>query len=90
MSDEGSVTAVVEKIITSGKHGAYAVARSQEYGLVTFSLKPPVWDEEDQPEPGTQVVLTQFIKKPAGWRARKGRYFTLKDEQKQQKGAKSR
>lgn len=80
--------AVVEKIVPHGKHGPYAVSRTDELGLVTFSLTLDVWNEEDWPEPGTCVVLTKVRKKRAGWRAVSGRFLEPSDEQHQkQKGA---
>jgi len=94
MSDE-SVTAVVEKIVASGKHGAYAVARYEDKATgkvtkITFSLKKKgVWKERGRPELGSMVVLSELVRKPNGWKAEKARYFTLRDEQ-QQKGAVSR
>jgi hypothetical protein len=73
--------AVVEKIIPGGKHGPYAVARSDELGSVTFSLDKDVWQEGDWPEAGTCVMLSQIRKKRAGWRAQHGRYVEPSDEQ---------
>ncbi len=81
MPSTQSYPAVVEKIITDGKHGAYVVARSEVLGTVTFSLNSKVWSEEDQPEAGTQVMLSQVRKKRAGWRAMKARFFEPGDEQ---------
>ncbi|MGD0328142.1 MAG: hypothetical protein ABSB00_00290 [Minisyncoccia bacterium] len=66
--------AVVGKIIHNGKYGPYAVAHSQEMGSVTFSLNPEVWQEEDWPEPGMRVVLSQVREKSAGWRAKHARF----------------
>jgi hypothetical protein len=73
--------AIVEKVIRRGKHGPYAVASSTELGSVTFSLDPPVWNEEAYPDRGTYVVLSNIQKKRAGWRARHGRFLRPADEQ---------
>jgi hypothetical protein len=70
---------VVEKILRGGKHGPYAVARDQLLGSVTFSLLPEVWQEDRFPQPGTQVVLENFQKKRAGWRAVRARFFRPSD-----------
>lgn len=80
MADNQSCQAVVEKIILGGKHGPYAVASSKEIGSVTFSLDRSVWQEEDRPEPGTWVMLSQLRKKRAGWRAQHGRFVVPSDE----------
>ena len=73
--------AIVEKIISGGRHGPYAVARSDKLGSITFSLNDNVWREEDWPEPGTYVMLSQVRKKRAGWRAQHGRFIEPADEQ---------
>lgn len=78
---EKNYKAVVEKIIQGGKHGPYAVARSDELGSVTFSLDEGVWQENDWPEPGTYVMLWGMRKKRAGWRAQHGRFVEPSDEQ---------
>ncbi|MDD2913592.1 MAG: hypothetical protein PHS29_03085 [Candidatus Pacebacteria bacterium] len=67
--------AIVEKIVINGHHGPYAVARSEDLGLVTFSLDEKVWQEKDFPEPGILVILSDIRKKRAGWRAYSGRFF---------------
>lgn len=72
--------AIVEKINLSGRHGPYAVSSVPGLGLVTFSLQPPVWNEEF-PEEGEYVVLTQVRKKRSGWRAHSGRFLQPTDEQ---------
>ena len=81
MAEGKSYQAVVEKIIRNGRHGPYAVARSEEIGNVTFSLDPEVWREDDWPEPGMYVVLSQIRKKRAGWRAKHGRFIVPSDEE---------
>lgn len=89
-----SYTVVVQKTIRNGKHGPYAVASSDELGSITFSLDPPVWQEEDWPEGGSVVVLSRVSKKRAGWRANRGRFLQPSDEpatqhqHQNQKGAK--
>jgi hypothetical protein len=84
MTTAKSYEAFVEKIVFGGKHGPYAVARSQVLGTVTFSMNEKVWQEKDWPELGTCVVLSQVRKKRAGWRAQHGRFFEPSDEQKHQ------
>lgn len=76
MPTDEAIEVVVEKIIPKGKHGAYAVARSQTLGTITFSLDSNVWREESWPELGTIVVLTKVSKRFAGWRALNGRLYT--------------
>ena len=70
----------IQKVVKEGRHGPYAVARCEELGSVTFSLKPPVWPENNWPEPGTIVVLGEIIRKRAGWRAQHGRFLRPSDE----------
>lgn len=82
MASDRSYQAVVQTIVPGGKHGPYAVARSEELGLITFSLDSKIWQESDWPESGTCVVLSQVRKKRAGWRAQHGRFFEPADEQK--------
>ena len=77
---EVSIKAVVQKVITDGKHGPYAVASAEGLvGSITFSLEPTVWIEEDLPEEGTIVYLTNLRQKRAGWRAKKGQYFKRRE-----------
>ncbi len=74
--------AIVEKIISDGRHGPYAVARSEKLsGSVTFSLDPKVWQGDDWPVPGTCVMLLQVRKKRAGWFANQARFVEPEDEQ---------
>ncbi len=72
--------AIVQKVLDSGRHGPYAVARSKQLGSVTFSLASDVWAEKRWPEPGTEVILSEVIKKRAGWRAQHGRFANPSDE----------
>jgi len=81
MSIPNDYQAIVNKIISDGKHGPYAVAHSEELGWITFSLDPAVWSESDLPECGMYVVLSRVRKKPAGWRAQHGRFFQPSDKQ---------
>lgn len=80
MSDQ-EYQAVVDKIIVDGKHGPYVVARSEVVGTITFALDSSVWQENDLPEPGMCVMLSQLRKKRAGWRAQQGRFVEPSDEQ---------
>ena len=74
--------AVVQRVIRDGAHGPYAVASSiQLDGSVTFSLEPTVWVEDELPEEGVVVLLSDIRRKRAGWRAKKGRLFRPSDEQ---------
>ncbi len=81
MQNKKEYYAVVDKVINDGKHGAYAVARCTEFSSITFSLDSKVWQEESWPEPGTCVMLSQVIKKRAGWRANHGRLVSPDDKQ---------
>lgn len=77
-----NVVAVVQKVVSDGKHGAFAVATADAFeGSITFSLEPTVWQEQGYPEAGEMVYLTNLRKKRAGWRAKKGRYYNPSDEQ---------
>ena len=80
MEKERGYQGIIQKIINNGKHGPYAVARVEELGLVTFALDPKIWQEEDWPECGIFVVLSQVRKKRAGWRAQHGRFLQPSDE----------
>lgn len=80
MANDQVYKVVVEKIISGGKHGPYAVARSDELGSITFSLDRNVWQEKDCPEPGTYVMLSRVRRKRAGWYAKHGRFFEPSDE----------
>lgn len=76
------VIATIQSVIPKGKHGAYAVATANEVeGSITFSLARPVWTENDQPEPGTRVILSDLRLKSAGWRALSARYVRPADKQ---------
>ena len=70
---------VVDKVVRDGQHGPYAVAIDERLGFVTFALEPDVWKEKRYPEPGSEVVLEDFQKKRAGWRAMSARFFRPED-----------
>ncbi len=70
---------VVQKVVRNGQHGAYAVAKDDRLGSVTFSLTSDVWQEKRLPEAGSEVVLEDFQKKRAGWRAMSARFFRPED-----------
>lgn len=80
MSARNHFRAMVERIYPQGRHGPYAVARSEELGSVTFSLEKPTWRAKDWPDAGTMVVLSNLRRKRAGWRAGLARYVTPSDE----------
>ena len=80
MTQNESYRAIVEKVITEGRHGPYAVARSDQIGSITFSLDRKVWQEEEWPDTGTCVILMRVRQKRAGWRAEFGRYVIPSDE----------
>ncbi len=80
-----SYRAIVEKVISRGPHGPYAIARSDALeGSVTFSLDSKVWQEKSWPDAGTCVILTEIRKKRAGWRAESARFVKPSDEAKPQ------
>lgn len=64
---------IVEKVV-QGAHGPYGVVRHADLGSVTFSLLPPVWNEEDVPECGMEVETRMLRKKRGGWRAMRAWY----------------
>jgi hypothetical protein len=70
---------VVQKVVRNGQHGPYAVAKDERLGSVTFSLTPDVWQEKRLPETGSEVVLEDFQKKRAGWRAMFARFLRPED-----------
>lgn len=78
---EQSVKAVVESV-RDGPHGLYVIATTKAFeGSITFSLQRNVWLEQGHPEPGEIVFLSELREKRLGWRAKKGRYWKLSDEQ---------
>lgn len=80
--DNDSYEAVVQSVISKGKHGPYAVALVDGIGSVTFALTPPTWNEKRLPDRGTSVVLSELTRKRAGWRASVARFFKPSDEKK--------
>lgn len=86
-----AIKAVVQKIVSSGKHGPFFVTKSDQIdGSVTCSLEPTVWAEDEWPEEGEVVYLSRLRQKRAGWRAKAGRFWKLSDEQQQQTENKER
>lgn len=79
---DGPFKAVVQEVV-QGKHGWYAVASLEGAAIktATFSLEPPVWNESDHPQQGIVVILDDFRKKRAGWRAESARFYRPSDEQ---------
>lgn len=78
---DDAIRAVVQKVVSQGRHGAYAVATSEQIeGSVTFSLEPTVWQEKEFPEEGSVVHLWKLRQKRAGWRAKAGRFTKPSDE----------
>ena len=77
------IRAIVQKVITNGRHGPYAFAVSEGINAlkITFSLAEDVWKESEMPEEGMFVVLSQLRKKRGGWRAHRARFLTPADEQ---------
>lgn len=72
--------AVVEKVITTGRYGPYAVAYCNNVkGSITFSLRAPVWQERDMPNRGISVVLFDLREKQRGWRAMSARFLRPTD-----------
>ena len=80
MANDRGYLAIVDQI-AKGPKGPYAISKSEVLGSVTFSLKSPVWQESDWPEPGIYVVLAQVRKSRDGWRAYRVRYMKPSDEQ---------
>ncbi len=78
-----SYYAIVDSLDPKGKHGPYAIAKSESLGPISFSLKPSVWSENKWPELGTYVVLSGLTRKRAGWRAEQGRFLRPSDEKKE-------
>lgn len=82
MDVDAVVKAVVQKVVSEGRHGPFAVATSDGLdGSVTFSLERTIWKEKEWPEEGMYVLLGKLRQKRAGWRAKAGRFFKPSDEQ---------
>lgn len=77
--EDDKYQATVSKVITSGRHGPYAVSYCEKIGVVTFSLETPVWNEREWPTPGTIVILEDVRRKSAGWRAERARFLRPTD-----------
>lgn len=90
MAEKRTYKAIVQKVYATGPHGPYAVASSEELGSITFSLDKRVWQEDDLPERGMSVALTDLREKRAGWRAQHGRFWEPSDESPQQRARKER
>ena len=72
---EKTTEAIVQGI-RQGTHGRYVVTTSQEVeGSITFALDSTVWKEDDDPEQGITVILTDIRRKRSGWRAMSARYL---------------
>ena len=88
---EDAFKTVVQRIVSDGRHGPYAIAISEAIGgSITFSLEDNVWHEREAPECGVVVILSGLRKKRAGWRANHGRYLKPSDEQQPATTAKSK
>ena len=76
-----AIKAVVRKVFPDGRYGSYALATSTEVkGTITFSLDKSVWQEDELPETGMFVLLSNLRQKKVGWRALSGRFFQPSDE----------
>lgn len=75
-------TEAIVQSVRDGPHGKFAIATCEGVeGSITFSLDKSVWQESDEPEPGSVVWLSDLRKKRAGWRAMCGRYLRPSDQQ---------
>lgn len=81
MSASNAITGTVTSVITDGKHGAYAVVSHEEYGSITFSLWAKVWAENEPPETGETVHLSELRHLQSGWRAKQARRLQPSDLQ---------
>jgi hypothetical protein len=75
-----TVTTLVQEKKGRNGHGPYFIADGGEYGSVTCSLNPSVWQDKEEPVVGEVVVLSKLYLKPAGWRAGHGRRARLSDQ----------
>jgi hypothetical protein len=74
---------VVDVIGDDNDLHSYAVARADGIsGTVTFSLhrSREVWVEDEYPEPGVSVALSNLRKGVRGWRALSARFLRPSDE----------
>lgn len=68
--------------IVNGEHGPYIVTTPVDIsitGSITCSLAG-AWIESRRPKKGEHVILSDFTKMPAGWRANFGRFMRPSDE----------
>lgn len=80
--EDGSYVAVVTNVVSEGRYGPFAVAKSKDIkGSITFSLRRPVWRVKTWPKPDTHVILSALDRKSAGWRAMRARPMKPSDEQ---------
>lgn len=78
------VRAVVQDV-RNGRHGPFVVATASGFkGSITFSLQSSVWQERQQPEQGSIVLLSDLQLKRAGWRAMCGRFVRPSDQNQHQ------
>jgi hypothetical protein len=84
LNENEIVVAVVQKVDPKGAHGPFALAESISKTLkgesITFFLDESVWLENDHPDDGIYVVLSDLRKKRAGWRAYEARFYRPSDE----------
>jgi len=89
MNKDMLVEAIVKRTI-QGRHGRFTVTSAKGFtGSVTFSLENGAWQEKEDPEPGTYVVLSDIRKrrikgKRVQWQAHKARFFRIEDEEKKE------
>lgn len=79
---KGEYFATVTSVVQDGPKGAYAFAELHNVKMecvVTFSLQPPCWKEEELPERCDQIVVAKLRKKKK-WRANRARFLTPEDE----------
>ncbi len=86
MNKNTLIEAVVERVVR-GQHGRFVVTIAKGFtNSVTFSLIDGVWQEDEDPEPGICVILSDIRKKHVRnydqWRAYKARFFRIEDEKK--------
>ena len=78
---DAMIMAIVQCVVP-GRHGPFAVATSEGIeGSITFSLSKSVWREQQKPEEGIVVILSDLRLKRAGWRAMSARFVRPADQQ---------
>jgi hypothetical protein len=78
-----TLKAVIHRVYAGGPHGDYALALPKDSGPIdklTFSLNPSVWKENNRPQEGEIVRLSQLVEKRAGWQAKEARFWSVEDE----------